>query len=406
MTELLSKVKNSEYNDNLIKNIKATKQQITSYEKEIRKIKSKLKSNEIKINRENKEPNIKLKRIAYDYNAKKNEYNALLGKYEKMRTTEENNVKRINELKERKEGLEKNAQELYGITEIIDVKEILRKKEIKEKNKDKLEKDLLIMENSIKTLKAKYQLLFEKNENEINKLKQKKLELLKELQIQESLFGFGDKTIKDIYGNEILGDVKSNQQRVDEINKEISYNNVNDEILNNGNKENEGEINNNKINEKMNSIEKEREKENEIEDNLLEEKIKNTPQDNSDNIANNNNNLVDDNNQEKKNEDNNNNNNNNNENKYTLPPIKKPNRIESAVKRKPFDFKLGKSQVTSNDNSLNNNNINDNKKINDNNYNTINEEIKEDQSLNNKNEKIEEKEEKEEKNNKKKVINY
>ena len=55
-----------------------------------------------------------------------------------------------------------------------------------------------------------------------------------------------------------------------------------------------------------------------------------------------------------------------------MPPIKKPNRIESAIKRKPFDFKLGKSQVSPNNNNLNNNN-------------TISEENKEDQSLNNKN---------------------
>ncbi len=33
---------------------------------------------------------------------------------------------------------------------------------MKEKNKNKLEKDLSIMENSTKILKAKYQLLFEK----------------------------------------------------------------------------------------------------------------------------------------------------------------------------------------------------------------------------------------------------
>jgi hypothetical protein len=55
-----------------------------------------------------------------------------------------------------------------------------------------------------------------------------------------------------------------------------------------------------------------------------------------------------------------------------LPPIKKSNRIESAIKRKPFDFKLGKSQVSLNNNYLNNNN-------------TISEENKEDQSLKYKN---------------------
>lgn len=53
-----------------------------------------------------------------------------------------------------------------------------------------------------------------------------------------------------------------------------------------------------------------------------------------------------------------------------MPPIKKPNRIEYAIKRKPFGFKLRKSQVSPNNNNLNNYNINDNNnKVNKNNYN-------------------------------------
>ena len=53
------------------------------------------------------------------------------------------------------------------------------------------------------------------------------------------------------------------------------------------------------------------------------------------------------------------NNDNKNENK-NLPPIKKPFRQESAIKRKPFDFKLNNINNNNNDNNnntkLNNNN--------------------------------------------------
>ncbi len=124
LNELLSKLKDSEYNENLMKNIKTTKEQIIFYEKKIKTIKSKLQYDENIINHQNKKPNNKLKKITYAYNSKNNEYNAMSKKMEKI---EKDNEKRINELKEKKKSLGKNAEDLYGIT-IIENKRNERKK--------------------------------------------------------------------------------------------------------------------------------------------------------------------------------------------------------------------------------------------------------------------------------------
>ena len=48
-----------------------------------------------------------------------------------MKEIEKNNEIRIKDLKEKKKSLEQASQDLYGITEIVDVKEVLREKEKK-----------------------------------------------------------------------------------------------------------------------------------------------------------------------------------------------------------------------------------------------------------------------------------
>ena len=116
MEKLLKKLKNPEYSNNLVNKAKNINGEIIIYEKKIKDLKSKLKYRDILINRKNKEPSSKeneLKRIAYDYNTKKNEYSSLNNKYNQSNKIENYNEKKIKELKEWKENLEKIAKEMY-----------------------------------------------------------------------------------------------------------------------------------------------------------------------------------------------------------------------------------------------------------------------------------------------------
>ena len=91
MEELLKKINNPEYSANLQNNTMKIKEEIIKYENKIKDLKSKLKLGEIKLNRKNKGPSIKeteLKRIAYDYNSKKYEYNSLNDRVEQNKKIE------------------------------------------------------------------------------------------------------------------------------------------------------------------------------------------------------------------------------------------------------------------------------------------------------------------------------
>ena len=101
------------------------------------------------------EREVELKRVVYDYNSKKNEYLSLMNKYEINKKLKTNNENEINKLKEWKSNLIKISQEMYGISEIIDVKKQMKLKETNEKNKRKLIKDLDIMDKSILSIKKK-----------------------------------------------------------------------------------------------------------------------------------------------------------------------------------------------------------------------------------------------------------
>ena len=110
----------------------------------------------------------------------------------------------MNGLKELKKNLKEISQEMYGISEIINVKEQMKLKIKNEKNKAKLKKDLEIMIKSIKTNKNKYEKLFEENEKETIRLEQRKDELLLLIRKQENINKNDEKKIKEFYGKEIL----------------------------------------------------------------------------------------------------------------------------------------------------------------------------------------------------------
>ena len=81
-----------------------------------------------------------LKRIAYDYNCKHYEYNYLNNRVVQNKKIEKKNDDKIKELKEWKKNLEQISQEMYGITELINVKGQMKLKEKNEKNKKKIGK--------------------------------------------------------------------------------------------------------------------------------------------------------------------------------------------------------------------------------------------------------------------------
>ena len=132
--------------------------------------------------------------------------------------------------------MEQIANEMYGIKNFIDVKGQLKLKKKNEINKNKLEKNLEIIINSIESNKKKYEFMIAQNEKEIYQLEKQKLELLNELKNNNDFFEENNMEKNMLMKNvekieeETSNDVNINKMdnldskfsnKVDELNKEI-----------------------------------------------------------------------------------------------------------------------------------------------------------------------------------------
>ena len=170
----------------LIQEKEISKEQIEFFEKEIKNIRRIIEINEVLMNNDIKYPLAKqmiIKRLEVDYENLLESYKLLKLNSDKNKIRVDKNDIQIKELLDLKEKLEKMANELYGITEYLNVKELKQKsEELKNKlNKTKKKNEIII--NAIDTGKRKnsrtiknYEINIYNKEKEIEDLKKQLFE--------------------------------------------------------------------------------------------------------------------------------------------------------------------------------------------------------------------------------------
>ena len=202
MKSILEKIRNEDYEKNLDQEIKTRKEHLLITKKKIADIKLKIKQRELEQEHEQKKnkKEMKLKNLICDYKIKRKEKAVLLEKIEK----DKNNLIALQQLKEKFqdkiENKKKQANDLYGLSEIKSLKEInniklkYKNQEINKYKKQILEKQTVYKQQNFEKLILGCQRI-------IKNLKEQKKRLEEEIKCEEEIKENVQKKLNAFYYN-------------------------------------------------------------------------------------------------------------------------------------------------------------------------------------------------------------